>query len=98
MRETRKIADAASHHNVPVAMHNVSSPIATMAAAQLGAAVPNLLAVEYHSYQLDWWGDLVEEPVITNGQIEIPERPGLGLTLDTDVLAEHLVEGEQLFG
>jgi gluconate/galactonate dehydratase len=97
MRETRKIADAASQHNVPVAMHNVASPIATMAAAQLGAAIPNLLAVEYHSYQLGWWGDLVEEPVITDGQIEIPERPGLGLTLDTDVLADHLVEGEQLF-
>jgi len=97
MRETRKIADAASQHNVPVAMHNVASPIGTMAGAHLGAAIQNLLAVEFHSYELDWWADLVEEPVISGGRIEVPERPGLGLTLDMDVLADHLVEGETLF-
>jgi gluconate/galactonate dehydratase len=97
MRETRKIADAASQHHVPVAMHNVASPVGTMASAHLGAAIQNLLAVEFHSYQLDWWADLVEEPVIRDGQIAVPERPGLGLTLDTDVVADHLVEGESLF-
>jgi gluconate/galactonate dehydratase len=97
MRETRKIADLAHQEYVPVAMHNVASPVGTMAGAQLGAAIPNLLALEYHSYELGWWGDLVEESVIENGSIEIPEQPGLGLTLDTDVLADHLVDGETLF-
>jgi gluconate/galactonate dehydratase len=97
MRETRKIADAANQHYVPVAMHNVASPVGTMASAHLGAAIPNLLAVEYHSYELGWWSDLVEERVIEDGQIRIPERPGLGLTLDMDAVSEHLVEGETLF-
>ncbi|WP_254543942.1 mandelate racemase/muconate lactonizing enzyme family protein [Halomarina pelagica] len=97
MRETRKIADMADTYYVPVAMHNVSSPIATMASAQVGAAIPNALAVEYHSYELGWWDDLVEETVIEDGYIEIPEKPGLGLTLDLDAVEEHLVEGEELF-
>ena len=97
MRETRKIADVANQRYVPVAMHNVSSPVATMASAQVGAAIPNALAVEFHSYELDWWGDLVEETVIENGEIAIPEKPGLGVTLDMDVVADHLVEGETLF-
>ena len=97
MRETRKIADLANQQYVPVAMHNVSSPVATMASAQVGAAIPNTLAVEFHSYELDWWADLVEEDVIEDGAIEIPERPGLGLTLDLDAVAAHLVEGEELF-
>ncbi|MFC7154980.1 mandelate racemase/muconate lactonizing enzyme family protein [Halomarina halobia] len=97
MRETRKIADMADTYYVPVAMHNVSSPIATMASAQVGAAISNALAVEYHSYELGWWDDLVEETVIEDGYVEIPERPGLGLTLDLDVVEEHLVEGEELF-
>jgi len=97
MRETRKIADLADVYYVPVAMHNVSSPVATVAAAHVGAAIPNALAVEYHSYQLDWWGDLVEETVIEDGYIEVPEAPGLGVTLDLDTVEAHMVEGETLF-
>jgi gluconate/galactonate dehydratase len=97
MRETRKIADLANQYYIPVAMHNVSSPIGTMASAQVGAAIPNALAVEYHSYELDWWSDLVEESVIEDGSITVPERPGLGLTLDLDAVAERMVDGENLF-
>jgi gluconate/galactonate dehydratase len=97
MREMRKIADVANQYYVPVGMHNVSSPVATMASAHVGTAIPNTLAVEYHSYELGWWGDLVEETVIEEGSIEIPEQPGLGVTLDMDVVADHLVEGETLF-
>ncbi|WP_247728953.1 mandelate racemase/muconate lactonizing enzyme family protein [Halovivax limisalsi] len=97
MRETAKIADLADLYYVPVAMHNVSSPVATMASAQVGASISNALAVEFHSYELGWWDDLVEETVIEEGYIEIPEEPGLGVTLDLDVVAEHVVEGEELF-
>jgi gluconate/galactonate dehydratase len=94
MRETRKIADLADTYHLPVAMHNVASPIGTMANAHVGAAIPNCLAVEFHSYQLDWWRDLVVERVIEAGRIAVPERSGLGLTLDIDVVNDHLVEGE----
>ncbi|MFB6220155.1 MAG: mandelate racemase/muconate lactonizing enzyme family protein [Halolamina sp.] len=97
MRETRKIADVADQYYVPVAMHNVASPVGTIASAHVGTAIPNALAVEYHSYELGWWSDLVEEEVITDGRIEIPEEPGLGLTLDMDAVEEHMVEGETLF-
>jgi gluconate/galactonate dehydratase len=78
-------------------MHNVSSPVATMASAQVGAAIPNSLAVEYHSYQLGWWSDLVEESVIEDGSIDVPEEPGLGLTLDLDAVEEHRIDGDELF-
>jgi D-xylonate dehydratase len=98
MRETRKIADLADMYYIPVAMHNVSSPIGTVASAHVGAAIPNSLAVEYHSYELGWWEDLVEEDnLIQDGYMPIPEDPGLGLTLDLDAVEEHMVEGETLF-
>jgi len=98
MRETRKIADVADTYYVPVAMHNVSSPIGTMASAQVAAAIPNSLAVEYHSYQLGWWEDLVEEDgLVEAGRMEVPERPGLGLTLDFDAVEANLAEGAELF-
>ncbi|MCG1003192.1 MULTISPECIES: mandelate racemase/muconate lactonizing enzyme family protein [Halobacterium] len=98
MRETRKIADLADMYYIPVAMHNVSSPIGTMASAHVGAAIPNSLALEYHSYELGWWEDLVEQDgLIEEGRMEIPEEPGLGLTLNFDAIEEHMVEGETLF-
>jgi gluconate/galactonate dehydratase len=97
MRETRKIADVANQYYVPLALHNVASPVATMASAHVAAAVPNALAVEFHSYELDWWGDLVEEPVISAGRIDVPERHGLGVTVDLDTVEAHLVEGETLY-
>ena len=98
MREGRKIATMADVYYIPVAMHNVASPIGTMASAQLGAAIPNSLAVEYHSYELGWWEDLVEQDdLIEDGYMEIPEEPGLGLTLDFDAVEENMVEGETLF-
>ncbi|WP_435361792.1 mandelate racemase/muconate lactonizing enzyme family protein [Haloarchaeobius sp. DFWS5] len=98
MRETRKIADLADLYYIPVAMHNVSSPIGTMASAQVAAAIPNSLAVEFHSYQLGWWEDLVEEDdLIQEGRMAVPEKPGLGLTLDLDAVEAHMAEGEELF-
>ena len=97
MRETRKIAEMADTYYMPVALHNVASPVATMASAHVAAAVPNSLAVEFHSYELDWWADLVEEDVIADGSIEIPEKPGIGVTLDMDAVEEHVVAGDDVF-
>jgi L-alanine-DL-glutamate epimerase-like enolase superfamily enzyme len=97
LREGMKIANLADMYHVPVAMHNVSSPVGTMASAHLGAAIPNFLAVEYHSYQLDWWEDLIEETVIDEGSISVTPEPGLGLTLDLDTVETHMVDGEELF-
>ena len=98
MRETQKIAHMADLYYVPVAMHNVASPIATTAAAHVATTIPNALALEYHSYQLGWWEDLVEEnDLIVEGRMEVPEEPGLGVTLDLDAVEEHMIEGETLF-
>ena len=97
MRETRKIAQVADQYYVPVAMHNVASPVGTVASAHVGASIPNSLAVEFHSYELGWWSDLVGEDVIEDGYIEIPEVPGIGVTLDMDTVEEYMVEGETLF-
>jgi L-alanine-DL-glutamate epimerase-like enolase superfamily enzyme len=98
MRETMKIATLADVYYVPLAMHNVSSPIGTMASAHVGAAIPNALALEYHSYELGWWEDLVEEDgLIREGRMPVREKPGLGLTLDFDAVEAHLAEGQTLF-
>lgn len=97
MQETRTISKLAELYSVPLALHNLGSPVATVASAQVGAAIPNFLAVEYHSYEIPWWQDLVEESILSEGRIRVPEAPGLGLTLDRDVVKTHMIDGETLF-
>jgi gluconate/galactonate dehydratase len=97
MRETRKIADMADTYYTPLALHNLSSPVGTMASAQVAASLSNFIALEFHSYDISEWYDFVEESVLTDGYVEIPERPGLGVTLDLDVVEAHMAEGETLF-
>jgi L-alanine-DL-glutamate epimerase-like enolase superfamily enzyme len=98
MRETMKIAALAELFYVPLALHNVSSPIGTMASAHVAAAIPNALAVEYHSYELGWWEDLIEEDdLIKDGDMEIRERPGLGVTLDLNAVQDKLADGQAMF-
>ncbi|MEF8852733.1 MAG: mandelate racemase/muconate lactonizing enzyme family protein [Haloarculaceae archaeon] len=97
MLETKKVADMAKAYHIPLALHNVASPVGTMASAHVGASASNFLALEYHAREVDWWSDVVEEDVLEPGRIELPEKPGLGVTLDRDVAEANLKDGETLF-
>jgi len=97
--ESRRIADAADTYYIPMAPHNVSSPIGTMAAAHVCASIPNFLVMEFHSLGIPWWNDLVEGggPVIKDGYITVPDKPGIGVELNEEVARQHLKGGETLF-
>jgi L-alanine-DL-glutamate epimerase-like enolase superfamily enzyme len=47
-----------------------------------------------------WWEDLIlhDEPIIRNGHIAVPEKPGLGIELNPDVVQRLLAEGEVYWG
>jgi hypothetical protein len=34
----------------------------------------------------------VEKPIVNKGYIAVPEKPGLGITLNDDVVKQHLLE------
>jgi gluconate/galactonate dehydratase len=97
--EFRKIATVADAFDVPVAPHNISSPVGTMASVHACATVPNAFALEWHAREVEWWEDLLvrEDPLIKDGEIQVPEAPGLGIELNADVAAEHAAPGEELF-
>jgi L-alanine-DL-glutamate epimerase-like enolase superfamily enzyme len=100
LMEAKKVADHADLYYIPVAPHNVASPVGTVAAAHVCAAMNNFLVIEYHAHDVPWWGDLVEgEPVIKNGFIHLTENvAGHGLTLNEDVARAHLKPGTAFFG
>ncbi len=98
--ETKKIGDAALEYGVPMAMHFAGTPVSCMASVHCAAATENFLALENHSLDVAWWGDLVEgtdKPIVDKGYIRVPEKPGLGVTLKEDVIRRHLLPGSGYF-
>jgi L-alanine-DL-glutamate epimerase-like enolase superfamily enzyme len=94
------IAQFADAHTMPVAPHNISSPVGTLAVAHFCAAIPNFLALEFHASDVPFWNDLVEglpKPIIQNGYIRVPDKPGLGITLNEDVARKYARKGEPFF-
>lgn len=99
LMEAKKVADHADTYYIPVAPHNVASPVGTVAAAHVCAAMSNFLVIEYHAHDVEWWGELVDgEMPITNGFIPLTNQPGHGLTLNEDVARQHLKPGTSFFG
>lgn len=78
----KKIATLAAARNVMVTPHNPSGPVATAASVQCTASVPNFAILEYAWGEVDWRASLIDPPEeIVDGSIEVPSRPGLGITL-----------------
>jgi L-alanine-DL-glutamate epimerase-like enolase superfamily enzyme len=92
--ELKKIGDIADQNGVAVAIHMAESPIACMAAVHAAAAMPHVLAMEFHSVKVPWWVDIVKglpHPFIKDGFIEVPDKPGLGIeSLNEEMLKAHI--------
>lgn len=99
LMEAKKVADHADTYYIPIAPHNVASPVGTVAAAHVCAAMNNFLVMEFHAHDVPWWSDVVQEnTVIKDGFIFLNERPGHGLTLNEDVARAHSKPGHSFFG
>jgi L-alanine-DL-glutamate epimerase-like enolase superfamily enzyme len=83
--EARNIAALASAFDVPVGPHTGASAAVTIAAAiQWGAALPNMLIFEHMYPPNPLREELLVEPLPTpkNGEVEVPQQPGLGIEVD----------------
>src|SRR6185369_43804 len=95
-----QIGQFADEQTIPIAPHNISSPVGTLAAAHLCAAIPNFLLLEFHAAHVPFWNDLVdglERPLIQNGFVHLPEKPGLGMQLNEEVARKYARKGESFF-
>ncbi len=94
--ETKKIGDAAQEYGVPMAMHFAGSPVSCLANVHCAAATENFLVLENHAIDVPWWGDLVdgvEKPIVNQGFVTVPDKPGLGITLNEEAVKQHIREG-----
>jgi L-alanine-DL-glutamate epimerase-like enolase superfamily enzyme len=93
--ETKKIGDSIQEYGVPMAMHFAGTPVSCMANVHCAAATEGFLVLENHSVDVPWWSDLVdgvEKPIVNKGYVTVPEKPGLGITLNDAVVKQHLLE------
>lgn len=99
LMEAKRIADLADAHYVPVAPHNVSSPLGMMAACHLLATIPNFLVLEFHGRGIAWWEDLCvgDAPYIRDGWMHVSEAPGTGVELNDDVARGLVRPGDEYF-
>ncbi|MDE2854936.1 MAG: hypothetical protein OXN88_12250 [Chloroflexota bacterium] len=101
--ETRKIAALAETFGVPLVLHNVAGPICHAACMHLGAHIPNLFYVEsVRAFYKEYFTVLSDfSPRVSDGCLDIPAGPGLGLKLRDSALARadvirEVSEGEGL--
>jgi len=98
--ESKRIADLAALYEVPVAPHNISSSLGTLASCHVCATMSNFMVLEFHGQDVPFWDDLVTgvpKPLIQNGEIAVPTGPGLGAELNEDVARKYAKAGEGFF-
>ena len=95
--ESKKIASLAEMLHIPVAAHSTGSAVNTMATVQWAAAIPDFLAAETAVGRRNWMDDVVmrDGPLVAEGQVAVPRKPGLGIELNADVVKANLAEGEK---
>lgn len=92
MLELKKIAAMADAHFVTVAPHNSQGPVCTAASVQVDFTLTNFKIQECFD---DFVEPYIKEAVPgcpevnANGLFDLPERPGLGLDLNVDLIHEH---------
>ena len=84
LTQARKIAALAEAHGVGLAPHNPNGALATAAAVQLAASIPNFTLLETIGGPED---DALNRTVVRNplrsrdGQLTVPDTPGIGVEL-----------------
>ncbi|MCW5851924.1 MAG: mandelate racemase/muconate lactonizing enzyme family protein [Anaerolineae bacterium] len=98
--ETKKIGDLAQQYGISMALHMAGTPLSTVASVHCAAATENFIALEHHFTSVPFWNDFIDglpKPLIQDGYIQVPEGPGLGFTINEDVIREHLIPDDTGF-
>ena len=88
--ESMKIAAMAEAYEINCAPHNFYGHMSTLMSAHFCAAIPNFRIMEIDIDDVPWKDDLVTEPpVIENGHLIMPKKPGWGADVDEAAVKRH---------
>ena len=93
--ELKWVAEYADLHGILIAPHGVLDGLLGLAAlVQVAATLPdNYIAFEYPVARPEWWYEIVDglpDPIVVDGQIEVWDRPGMGVELIEEAARAHL--------
>ena len=87
----KKIAAICAAQDMQVSPHCSIGPVAFAACLHFDLSTPNFMVQEsFGDFDVPWRAALVRgwNPV-KNGEIDVPETPGLGVDIDEDTIAQH---------
>lgn len=95
--ESKKISDLADLFYLPMAAHDTGSVICNIATVHWAAAVRDFLAAETLIGRGNWMDDVIlhDGPIVKDGHIAVPAKPGLGIELNREVVKDNLARGEK---
>ncbi len=98
--ENKRMADLADLYSLPMANHNTGSIVNGMASIHWASSIRDYLACETVFFDGGWMDDVIvhDKPLCRDGFVEVPDKPGLGIELDADVVKAHLSPGETWWG
>ena len=98
--ETKRIADLAHIFGIPMACHNTGSQVNTYATCQWAASIRDYMSCETVTGEGGWMDQvlILDGPYIKDGFVQVSSKPGLGITLNPDVVKAHLLAGETYWG
>jgi len=90
LTEAKKIAAIAADNNILCIPHAFKTGILVAASIQMVAAIPNAPFLEFTVTESPLRKHLVVEPfVMKDGYVEVPQRPGLGVSLNPDIIKKY---------
>jgi L-alanine-DL-glutamate epimerase-like enolase superfamily enzyme len=90
LAEGYKISTMAEAYEINCAPHNFYGHMSTLMSANLCAAMPNFRIMEIDIDDVPWKDDLVTHPpVIQNGELIVPNRPGWGADINEEAVKAH---------
>ena len=89
--EMKKIANLAEVHEITVAPHSAADPLGIVASVHAMAGTPNFLIMEYGA---GGEGFFTEPLHMTDGFVDLPNGPGLGVEVDPEGLKACTHHGE----
>ena len=88
--EAKKIIDFADYNNVQWVTHNWSTAINTAASLHLTASSAAGFLMEFKKEPNPLLSEIVKEPFrISQGEMKVPDVPGLGIEIDLDAIEKY---------
>jgi L-rhamnonate dehydratase len=96
LTEAKKIASLAADHNILCVPHAFKTGVLVAASIHLIAAIPHAPFLEFSVTESGIRKELLVEPFVQkDGFVDVPQKPGLGIEINPDVIKKYGVRIEK---